>query len=91
MQVKGLRTYWQWPTLATAIFALVLWAQHTYAQTQLPQARSWTGVVTDRNAVEVIDMGPVCLYVVRMPSFGTQSPAMWGISKTDLPAGRGCQ
>jgi hypothetical protein len=48
--------------------------------------KQWQATEVFGSRVEVVDVGPVCLYVVN-----GVSPSIWGISKAQLPAGKGCQ
>jgi hypothetical protein len=56
-------------------------------------AKVWKAVGQTDNGVtvEVVDMGPVCLYIATRSVYGGRSVAMWGVAKPQLPMGRGCQ
>ena len=50
---------------------------------------SWVAHQGDGFSVTVVDVGPVCLYVI--PRYLDMGPAIWGVPKNQLPPGRGCQ
>ena len=77
-----------WRIVAIAVLVM-FFGSIAYMQ-EAGRVKFWRGVTTERSVIEVVDMGPVCLYVVNRAGW-QDSPAVWGIPKAQLPAGQGCQ
>ena len=72
------------------VAGLVAWCVAVSAVMYAQQPQQWRMTTVGWNLVTVVDAGPVCLYVVTVENLMV-SPAVWGISKAHLPAGKGCQ